>query len=370
MTQYAIILTEDVKNKSVCIIATELSKKIEEFTSNLQVLILNADDIQMSGEHLVIGSRSTTFFEKTKSTNIHVDEIAVVLVRTWTEKRYLAWEICQVLIEYQVAVVDAQLIPWTHSKIAQYQSLAHEEIFPPSICLDENWMKSCCENPSDLEVLIQRAIIDVDNIGYPCVIKTSHGSRGTGVYRALNQEGLHAFLHDYLSNRIQTPEIIKKTGLIIQHFIPPIDTSISRSIYLRINVVDQKISSVVQFELGWEPFMIQEQPQYYERLIENIEQPQDRPIEISELLNRWFLSIKEIMPHKFGVVGLDVMIDQTGKYRLLEVNSGPMVSLIVELGQQYSHTVAGQQCLYFGKDIAEICLQQAFKQHRCFQVGP
>lgn len=48
-----------------------------------------------------------------------------------------------------------------------------------------------------------------------------------------------------------------------------------------------------------------------------------------------------------------------GTYKLLEVNCGPVVSAILELGEKYRTTISGKQCLNYGDDIAEMIFNRA-----------
>ena len=76
------------------------------------------------------------------------------------------------------------------------------------------------------------------------------------------------------------------------------------------------------------------------------------------------------MPFPLEVAGLDVMFETTGHGVLLEVNDGPVVSLVEELGQAYADTVAGKQCLSFSSDVATFSLQKAFEQQRFYLPSP
>jgi hypothetical protein len=118
MNQFAIILTEDTKNKSVRMLATSMERAFKKARSNVHVLVLCGNDAYVRDGCLIVPAPRDLSGHSIKI-NIHINEILLLMKRTWTDKRYRIWKVCQSLLEYQVPVINGHLIPWTHSKIAQ-----------------------------------------------------------------------------------------------------------------------------------------------------------------------------------------------------------------------------------------------------------
>lgn len=357
-----LLLTEEEKNVSVQLIKQALILECSHAKTRLKVIVMEkkADDTVMfdATKQAIVshsGGVSTTL--------LRLNDIALIMVRTWSEQRDPVLDLCEALRARGAPVLDAELMPWTHSKIAQYRSLQSVSVFQKSFCLDENWMHqhSLMTDGDALHASIQQVLIDVEALGFPLVIKTSRGSRGTGVYRVNNTSGLTQFIVDYLSNTLQTPPQIKRHGLLIQQFIPPVASSMERSTYFRLNIVNQIICSVVQFELGWSPIVLNGTYRPYDKINDSIHDAVDKPIDLDAKLNAWYENILPLLPWPLGVVGLDVMRDEQGKYFLLEVNCGPAVALIESLGARYSGTESGAQCQNFSTQIAAFTVQKALK---------
>ncbi|STX88237.1 ATP-grasp domain-containing protein [Legionella feeleii] len=351
-----VILTEDASNLSVNLIQKKIATQCLEKQIPLNVLVLEkkeGDDLIVDISNNALVKRRTGFFQEIV---ISLQNIAWLMVRTWTDKREPVIELSKILEQSGVPVFDSKLHEWTLSKIEQYRHLS-SRFFPISLCLDGQWISECSlehKNRMISDVLIRAGVI-----GYPLVIKNSRGSRGTGVYRVHDENALNQFLCDYLSDVINTPSKIKGSGLILQRHILPPNCPPNRSKYLRVNVVNQEISSVVQFELGWKPVVIQETLRLYEKIDDSIPDADDMPVELDDSLQRWYGELASKLPFVLGIVGLDVIQDEEGKLYFLEANCGPNVSLIESLGKKYSDTDAGKKCSSFSAHIAEFSIQQA-----------
>lgn len=360
-----VILTEDASNLSVNLISSAIEMQCQQSGALINSLIIEkklGDGLMLEQDALIRASPGLF-----PSVIIPLEAIAFVMVRTWTDKREPVITLAAELEARGIDVLDSALMPWTLSKVAQYRSLQDYGVFPESVCLDENWMSAYEEK--DKDGVIQQVKADASKLGYPMIIKASRGSRGTGVYRVRHEEGLAQFLSDYLWGSIVTPVHTKRYGLILQKFIYPSDasTAFERSIYLRINVVNQEICSVVQFELGWQSVVLDSESRHYEKIEDKIPDPQDKPIELNSSLMAWYQHLLPLLPFPLGVVGLDIMRDVHGDYYLLEVNCGPAVSLIEDLGTMHSDKAGGEACLNFSSQIAHFCLHQALNKQKIMQ---
>jgi hypothetical protein len=349
-----IILTETRKNESVQLIKQALDAQYS--AQGFEAIVVEKqlmDKTQFDPEsgNLIVPYVGVGYFPPCL---IPSSEIALVVVRTWTDKRDPVIALSRALRDHGLAVLDVDAVDWSLSKIDQYQSLQpYCHPFPDSICFSGDWLQN---NQGDSPIL---AILEqVRSLDFPLVIKTSRGSRGTGVYRVLNETGLFAFLSDYFSDQLNIPKRTKDQGLIIQRYIPPYEPSLMlmQSVYFRVNVVEQKICSVVQFEIHWES-MASGQP--YEKI--NIDTPEgnDRPILINAELQTWYESMLPFFPHPLNVVGLDVIKGADGQYYLLEVNCSPNISCIEKLGHCFPALEGAESCRMFSNQIAQLLLKRA-----------
>tara|TARA_R110000868_G_scaffold16392_1_gene73687 strand:- start:1073 stop:2206 length:1134 start_codon:yes stop_codon:yes gene_type:complete len=360
-----ILLTEDASNLSVSLIDKAIAEQCQKSNIPLNSLVIEkkvGDGLTLDCDALIKTSQGLF-----PTLLITLNDIAFVMVRTWTNKREPVIALAEDLKERGISVSDSELMPWTLSKVAQYYSLQDNNVFPESVCLDESWMASY--EMRDKEVVVQQVKKDVEKLGYPLVIKASRGSRGTGVYRAKDEESFTQFLSYYLWGSNMTQTKTRRYGLIFQKFIHPFDTSISleRSIYLRLNIVNQRISSVVQFELEWQPVVLDAESNCYEKIQGEILGSGDEPIALTSPLIEWYEDLLPLLPFPLGVVGLDLMKDEHGNYFLLEVNCSPNVSLIEKLGKMSPEIEAGKRCLEFSSQIANFCIQQAFENKKIMQ---
>jgi RimK-like ATP-grasp domain len=359
--QTIVLLTEDNSNRSVNLIAQAIFNLCQDGGVSLTTMIIEkkeGDGLILNRDYLMTDT-SNLF----PTIIIPLKDIAFVMLRTWTDKREPVITLSQELQNHGICIADSELMPWTLSKILQYRTLQNANIFPKSFCLDHDWMSSY--KTKDKHEIIQQVTAEVNKLHYPVIIKTSRGSRGTGVYRASTEAGLKEFLSDYLWGAISTPEQTKRHGLIFQKFIPP-NTSVTldRSIYLRVNIVNNEICSVLQFELGWRPLVLDEESKAYDKIEDQIADACDTPLNLEPSLINWYRNLQPLLPFSLGVVGLDIMMDEDGNYFLLEVNCGPIVSLIEELGEIHPDTESGKACMKFSYQIASFCIQQALEHQK------
>lgn len=346
-----IILTETSKNESVQLIKKALEKQYA--AHGFQTIIIEkqaSDEIHFDSNSGNLVIPHLGYFGPRL---IHSSEIGLVVVRTWTDKRDPVIDLSRVLYNHDVPVLDVDILDWTLSKIEQYQSLQqHCHPFPNSICFDAAWMQNNLDH-SPVSTIVEQ----VKEFNFPVVIKTSRGSRGTGVYRASDETGLSAFLSDYFSDQLNVPQKTKEQGLIIQRYISAYDSSLSQmqSVYIRLNVVEQKICSVVQFEIHWEN--ISGKP--YEKINIDTHEDNDVPIPIDHELQRWYENILPHFPYPLNVVGLDVIKGTDGQYFLLEVNCSPNISGIEKLGHRFPSFEGAESCQMFSHQIAQLFVKKA-----------
>ena len=346
-----IILTETSKNESVQLIkrALEAQYSVHDF----QAIVVEKQLMDKTQFDPTSGNLIVPYLGYFGPRLIHASEIALVVVRTWTDKRDPVIALSRALHDHGVPVLDVDAVDWTLSKIAQYDSLQqHGHLFPDSVCFDAEWMQSNQGN-SPISTILEQ----IRELGFPLVIKTSRGSRGTGVYRVSDETGLSVFLSDYFSDRLNIPKRTKEQGLIIQRYIPPYESSLSltQSVYFRVNVVEQKICSAVQFEIHWENMV--DKP--YEKINIDTHEDNDRPILIDSELHAWYESMLPYFPYPLNVVGLDIIKGANGQYFLLEVNCGPNISDIEKLGHRFPLLEGAENCQAFSHQMAQLFIKRA-----------
>jgi glutathione synthase/RimK-type ligase-like ATP-grasp enzyme len=349
-----IILTQDVNNGSV-----DLIKKAILAHTKYPVYVMALEKTQIDTEEKCILYQDLPFLQR----RIPFSSIACVLKRTWGPQRTPALQKCRTLEEAGVKIVNGcNLIQWTHNKILQYLRYKESNLIPKSICFDADWMKY--KKVDDIPAIISKA---EETLVYPMVFKTAQGCKADGVFRADNRAALIALLTD----RFNAPPNVKianiRDGFLLQKYIPPIETSDAVSTYYRINIVDHKPQSAVQFQLAW----VNNLNQPYHTLSENLD-ADDKPVNLSIFPEETLQKIIQTAPGHLGVIGIDVMRIKKDEEKsekkkdkekceivLLEFNDGPGTLVIDDLGRKISRDspdrAAAVLCEEFAPETAKYC---------------
>lgn len=341
MKKIIIILTKDITNESVRLIAQNVLAIKDGCL--VQTLTLNKTKIDTVNQRIIYENPP---FRRT----ILFSDIACVIKRTWGPERTEALEKCQKLEDAGVKIINGcNLIDWMHDKIKQYETLKDSNLFPQSICFDETWMKQkTLHDINDIISIANKALV------YPMVFKTAQGCKTDGVFRADNEDALIALLTDRLNAPQNTPIANIHRGFLLQQYISPTMTSDTISTYYRINIVNNKPQSAVQFQLEW----INNTKELYYRLSENMPDADDKPVDLSIFPEEALNQLIQAAPSTLEVIGIDVMLDRQGRLFLLEYNDGPLVSGVVELGKKFSQSAtnaAAAACERFAQDIVVYC---------------
>src|SRR3989339_869692 len=123
--KYILILTQEVNNKSVEMLAKSLREKsYDDYT----ILIFDVKCTQIAGDYVLHKPGSNNFSVQ----SIFIADIALVTKRTWGPIRTIALQLCQQLEKNNVLILNGcQFIQWSHSKILQYHTLP--ALFPHTV---------------------------------------------------------------------------------------------------------------------------------------------------------------------------------------------------------------------------------------------
>lgn len=321
MRKVILILTQTNNNESIRLLRASLEKQ-----DQFNVLSYEISQITLVNEHLVINESNHIF-------TILLKDISLIIKRTWGPMRTQALELCQTLTDQHVTILNGcDFIRWSHSKVAQYESLKHLNLIPESMVINLD---------DEIDIGAQ-----LDLLGFPLIIKKDQGCRADGVYLVANQSEFNQLISD-----------LKKEGsersVLIQKYIPNVsDPSVSS--YYRINVVAKKAQSAVQFQLKW---VAHDHKSY--KTLGNLDSPDDKAVPLSFFDRVQLQAIINACPYTMDVVGLDVMISE-GKLWLLEFNDGPNIDLTVNLGKKLTSDLdTSIQSQQFSDAIAQHCFSLA-----------
>ncbi len=344
--KFVIILTQDTKNISVQQIANALRRNID---SNYQVLIWDVNTVRFSGNNLVQNDR---FFQ---ASGVPLSDIVFAIKRTWSSIRSKSLAICQGLETHGISVFNGcEFIEWSHSKIKQFKTSS--DLFPNTVCFDAEFMQSVQNKEHD--EIVQDVIATVGTeLQFPVVFKTNEGCRGDGIFLVHTKNDLISLMRKMLSD--PTKEF--KNGFLLQEFISThTDPFISN--YYRINLVGGRAQSAVQFQMLWKKTA----DGFYK--LSDFPEANDMPVDVNSFPAEKLNEIVRRCPGKVDGIGIDVVMDTSGKLLLLEYNDGPVVSQIVSLGEKFSTmpacAKAAMACVAFPDEIAKRCIPELSKKHR------
>lgn len=189
------------------------------------------------------------------------------------------------------------------------------------------------------------------------MFKTNEGCRGDGIFLVHTKNDLMSLMGKMLSD--QTKEF--KNGFLLQEFISThSDPFISN--YYRINLVGSRAQSAVQFQILWKKTA----DSFYK--LSDFPEANDMPVDVNSFPAEKLNEIARRCPGKVDGIGIDVVMNTSGKLLLLEYNDGPVVSQIVSLGEKFLTTPAcakaAKACLEFPNEIAKRCLPELTKKQR------
>lgn len=326
-----LLLVQDKNNRSIQLLVQALEKK------NADVLIWEIKDTELSSDKAVLSNGKET---------LAIKDISLVVKRTWGPIREKGLALCQALETQGVNVLNGcHFIKWSHSKIQQYQTLdflKKADLFPETVCIDAEYM----QNKTSAKNLLEELHPDYT---FPMVLKKDKGCRADGVYFI---DCLDTFEH-LLAN---DAESLSK-GFLLQRFISS-HTYPHISNYFRLNVVDGKVQSAVQFQLKW-----QKPEKGKAQQLGEFKEAKEIPVDVSMFPERRLQDILAACPYRQDAVGIDVMFDGEQLY-LLEYNDGPAISLVVDLGEKHLNSdkvdkKAAQACYDFAASIATLCVERA-----------
>lgn len=348
--KYILIFTQDVSNKSVELIEAALARAQLNFDlrEHYKILKWNVSNLYVENDFLILKSHSNLISIRSR---IPISDIALVIKRTWSPIRERALHICQILEKRNITILNGcEFIKWSHSKIDQYETLKFNNILPQTICFDRQFIS----NKSD-EIIIDATFKKIENnLFFPMIFKTNKGSRATGVYLIESEYSLKELIKNHLTELKNNKMSEFKDGFLLQEFIAT-HPNPSISNYYRINIVDGKAQSVVQFQLRWEKV----KDFSYKKLVD-FKEAMDKPVDLNFFNKNAIEKILYLCPCKNGVIGVDIVCDADNKIYLLEFNDGPIISAIVELAEKNnsdSHE-AVKKCLEFPGSLAKLCFDK------------
>lgn len=352
--KFIFVLTQDPNNLSVLLIQEALKNQLKEASLEDEIEVRN-----VSLEKIIICTENNTVKITTSSTTeeiISLDDILLVMKRTWGPDRYRGLELCKIFESQDIPILNGcSFIQWSHSKIAQYKQLENKNIFPKSLCYDQGTVERMLKSEIDLNEILESV---ETNLSFPVVFKTSEGTRGSGIYLIESAEILKNRLLQFvieLQNFIKEENISKvrewMSGFLIQSYIETHNEP-NIAAYYRINVINNEAQSAVQFALQWE------ETQWGYRKLTTKPSTLDHPINLEDLNFEPIRSIIQSSPYVLDVVGIDIVCSKEGELFLLEFNDGPNVSEIVQLGKKYLNN----PCKNFSNEIAFLVLDQVKTQ--------
>jgi len=338
-----LILTQALNNQSIDLLEAALQKQY--FGHEIKKLEIN-ENVSVIDDKLV--RKIPLPYGKVEYEIIPLEQLALVIKRTWGPIRTYALKICKALEQQGVPLLNnCDFVEWSHSKITQSETL-NANLLPPTRCY--RW--------ADLEE--EKFTPDVN--AFPCIIKLDRGTRGDGVYRADSPKSLVTTLDSIKQKHANDSECILGKGILIQSFIPT-NADISVSDYYRINLVNGQPQSAVRFQLFWVP--ADDGADWY-KLQDNPDNDDEEAVDVNDTtlfppdqLNK----IISACPCQDGVVGIDIVRDREGNLFLLEYNDGPNISQIYELGNA-DGSAAEKACFSF-PDAHAICCGLRLDQEIC-----
>lgn len=342
MAKYILILTQALKNESVDLLERSLLDMQNKTDRKYTVLKWAIDKVTIKTDTITYDSDVT----------LPISEIALAIKRTWGPIRTKALLLCQQLEQQGVIILNGcQFIEWTHSKILQYQHLENEHLFPKSLCFNADSIETVTQD--NYKKTVKKIMNDAEeHLRFPMVLKTNKGCRADGIFLLKTNHALEELLEELFISMMATPSLEFREGFLLQEFILT-HPNPSISNYFRLNIVNGKPQSAVQFQLKWQP----EGNHLYEKLVD-FQGCEDKPINLTDLPISFITKVIQACPCKNGVVGVDLICYQNSRY-LLEFNDGPAIALIIELAktaQLTSETYPGiQACNAFANEIATLC---------------
>ena len=353
MIKYILILTQDLNNKSVEILKESLQKQaVHSPEKDYKVLVWDVNKIIVNNKYISLLSNSNRLNFQSP---ILISDLALVIKRTWGPIRTKALLICRALEQHGALILNGcEFIGWSHSKIRQYDTLKEWHIFPKTVCFDKQFILSMREKNVDdiVKTILQRISTQLN---FPLVFKTDEGCRGDGVYLIESSEELKVLIKDILLESSKNKHSEFNNGFLLQEFIMT-DAEKSISNYYRINLVNGRPQSAVQFQLKWE----ESNGRPYQKLFD-FDGAEDKPVSLEIFDPRRLKKIALACPCQNGVVGVDVACN-SGEIWVLEYNDGPMISQIVESAERYQklqkYTEEVGNCANFPNAIANLCMNR------------
>jgi len=338
-----VLLSQDKTNKSVRLLASHLEDAVRE--SSGEVCLWEVKDFKWKDDrHITNGEEE-----------ISLEEIAFVMKRTWGPIREKALTICQDLEKKGVKIINGTgFIEWSHSKIRQYEMLSttgKKHLLSNTFCVDKTSFEEITSRTPREDIAEAIMKKGEGSVRFPMVLKKDQGCCADGVYLISSLDVFKAFVSNNLTQL--------QDGFLLQAFVGSHEKN-EISNYFRINAVDGKVQSIVQFQLRW---------QYSDKLqvsqLVDFKEAEDKVIHPTIFPSE---SLKEMMtacPYYQEVVGIDVMFDGNKMY-LLEYNDGPAISVVVDLGVEAlklkalseSQVEAAISCRQFAKAIADFCVEK------------
>ena len=234
------------------------------------------------------------------------------------------------------------------SKILQYHTLP--ALFPHTVCFDKQFLLQIKNDP--LDRAIEKIIDKINILQFPMIFKTDEGCRGDGVYLVGSKQDLRNLLQKFMFELQSNSQSKFRNGFLLQEWVKT-HANLDISNYFRINIINGKAQSSVQFQLKWEKSDVNN----YKKLAD-FKNAEDKPIDLAVFDSLQLKRVVSACPCQDGVIGADVLYDNENKMHLLEYNDGPAVSAIVDLAQRNNPEInnsAIQQCFNFPDEIAKLC---------------
>jgi glutathione synthase/RimK-type ligase-like ATP-grasp enzyme len=352
-----LLLVQEKNNKSTQLLQEAFQSMLLHDSDDHRLFVWEIQDIQFDGipfdDDTLIQQKPGTISDG--KTTMAIQDFDLVMKRTHGPIRKKGLAICKTLEESGVKIVNScDMIEWTHSKIGQYQDLqlnGDDWIFPATITYNAESIESLLKHSKEASDTLVDALLETvaPKLSFPFVLKKDKGCKADGVYLIDSKESFE----DLVSKDFDS----LSKGFLLQEFLPSYDSSYISN-YFRLNIVDGKIQSAVQFQLSWEPMDGSRALK-----LSDFTEADDRPVDLSIFPKESLQRILSACPYFPEVIGIDVMLCNGALY-LLEYNDGPAVSIIVDLGKKFlslsqdsTQIKSAQACLDFARAISQSCIK-------------